>query len=135
MRAPLLCISLLHQKKLIPFCITKKRARCRRTRRGCRPVSSAPLQSQQIHLPISLCISRLPPVGPTKRLHSPESLVRYLYAQILLSKGIISFAELTAQECIELPPPKNNAQQEHLQLGQSLELKRAFVIFANIRRD
>jgi hypothetical protein len=54
-----------------------------------------------------------------------------LYAQILLSKGIISFAELTAQECIELPTPKNNAQQEHLQLGQSLELKRAFVIFAN----
>jgi hypothetical protein len=54
-----------------------------------------------------------------------------LYAQILLSKGIISFAELTAQECIELPPPKNNAQQEHLQLDQPLELKRDFVISAN----
>ena len=55
-----------------------------------------------------------------------------MYAQILLSKGIMGFAKLTAQEGIgELPPPKNNAQREHLQLDQSLELKRAFVIFAN----
>jgi hypothetical protein len=54
-----------------------------------------------------------------------------MIAQILLSKGIISFAELTAHQCIELPPPKNNAQREHLQLDQSLELKRAFIIFAN----
>jgi len=59
-----------------------------------------------------------------------------MYAQILLSKGIMGFAKLTAQEGIgELPPPKNNAQREHLQLDQPLELKRAFVIFANIRRD
>jgi hypothetical protein len=52
-------------------------------------------------------------------------------AQILLSKGIISFAELTAHHGIELPPQKNNAQREHLQLDQPLELKRAFVIFLN----
>ena len=58
-----------------------------------------------------------------------------MYAQILLSKGIMGFAKLTAQEGIELPPPKNNAQREHLQLDQSLELKRDFVIFAKKRMD
>jgi hypothetical protein len=44
----------------------------------------------------------------------------------------MGFAGLTAKkEGIELSPPKPNAQQEHLQLGQSLELKRDFVISAN----
>jgi hypothetical protein len=44
----------------------------------------------------------------------------------------MGFAGLTAKkEGIELSPPKNNAQQEHLQLDQSLELKRDFVISAN----
>jgi hypothetical protein len=54
-----------------------------------------------------------------------------MIAQKMLSKGIMGNAELTAHQCIELPPPKNNAQREHLQLDQSLELKRDFVIFAN----
>jgi hypothetical protein len=42
----------------------------------------------------------------------------------------MGFAELTAHLGIELPPPKNHAQREDLQLDQSLELKRTFVIFA-----
>jgi hypothetical protein len=32
----------------------------------------------------------------------------------------MGFAKLTAQQAIELPPPKNNAQREHLQLDQPL---------------
>jgi hypothetical protein len=89
------------------------------------------VQSQQIHLPVSLCLSRPPWSYQTS---SPKIPVRD--AQILLSNRTMGFAGLTAKkEGIELPPPKNNAQREHLQLDQALELKRAFVIFANIRRE
>jgi hypothetical protein len=47
----------------------------------------------------------------------------------------MGIAELTAQEGIELPPPKHNAQRENLQLDQSLELNRDLVIFANKKMD
>jgi hypothetical protein len=47
----------------------------------------------------------------------------------------MGFAEITAHQCIELPPPKKHAQRDNLQLDQSLELKCAFVIFAKMRRD
>jgi hypothetical protein len=47
----------------------------------------------------------------------------------------MGFAEITAQQGIELPPPKTHAQRVDLQLNQPLELKCAFVIFAKMRMD
>jgi hypothetical protein len=46
-------------------------------------------ESQQIHLPISLCIPRLP-LPWSYQISSPDSLVRN--AQILLSKRTMGFA-------------------------------------------
>jgi hypothetical protein len=44
-------------------------------------------------------------------------------------EGNYGFCEAhRTQEGLELPPPKKHAQREHLQLDQSLELKRAFFL-------
>ena len=111
---------------------------------SCRPKTSS-MSKNQTGMPAGVKRPAAEPADPPPRLPLPlaaPALVLLpnaftgqsckIHAQILLSKVIIGFAKLTAHHGIELvPPPKNNAQREHVQLDQSLELKRAFVIFVN----